>query len=80
MTDNLTPMTGPLKPWNGKDAHGQYQYSLEQISEWNMQIDEKGAIWYTTKEQPPRLNIWSPAFCLSSHLHHLSNTCPFICG
>ena len=61
-----------LSKWNGKDATGRYQYDPEDIERWDMMINtETGSIIYTTKETPPRVNIWCIARDLTAHLHHL---------
>jgi hypothetical protein len=60
-----------LKPWNGKDASGSYQLPEDQMTGWNMQIDDDGTIYYMSHETIPKLLIWCPAKRLSKHLHHL---------
>lgn len=60
-----------MKQWNGKDASGKYQYPLEEIKFWNMQIDENGTIYFMNHDVIPKLMIWCPASQLTSHLHHI---------
>lgn len=60
-----------LKPWDGKDKSGRYQYPLKEIRDWDMTIDDEGNIWYYTHEDIPKLNLWCTAKRLTSHMHHL---------
>jgi hypothetical protein len=60
-----------MKTWDGKDESGKYQYTEDEIKSWNMMIDSKGNIWYTTHETPPRTMIWCTVNKLTRHLHRL---------
>ena len=61
---------GHLKTWDGR--HGGYQYDLEQVADWNMQISDDGTVWYLTHEEQPKLMIWCPASRLGTHLYRLT--------
>ena len=62
-------MGNNLKQWDGKYNH--YQYDVEAVESWNMQIDDDGNIWYMTKENPPKLEMWCSSDRLARHLFHL---------
>ena len=60
-----------LRPWDGREPSGRYQYPVEDIDYWNMQIDNKGTVYYITKGEPAKLMIWCPSNDLTRHLHRL---------
>lgn len=58
-----------LRPWDGKFE--QYQYDIEQVKYWNMQISDDGSIWYYTQEKIPQLSVWCPASRMRAHMRQL---------
>ena len=60
-----------MTQWNGKDKTKKHQYPMEQIIEWNMQIDNEGTIYYTSHEERPIQKIWCAASELTRHMYHL---------
>ena len=60
-----------LKAWDGLDATGQYQYPIEQIKHWSMQIDAAGSIYYVPQGAGVEALIWCPAHKLTRRLHRL---------
>lgn len=63
-----------LKKWDGKDKKGLYQYPLEEIEKWNMQIDYEGNIWYT--DRSGNLSLWCSASRLSAHFQRILSQLP----
>ena len=60
-----------MKRWSGIDASGRYQYPADQISYWNMTIDERGTVYYIPHDGTSEPRIWCPASILTRHLHRL---------
>ena len=60
-----------LKPWDGHDKHGSYQYPLEDIAAWGMMIDDNGTVYYVAHDGTSDLRVWCPASQLTTHLHRL---------